>query len=559
MGQKVNPILLRSKYRKVDSSTSLISPPQNSEFSHSLIQDIEVKKFLYFLLLSKGIFLRSCTLKKTPEKVDVQLDMYFTSLFFKKSKLRWVKYFFRTMKKEETSFKKIKEVKGFVDTHFSIEKKKKKFKYIMKRKQSFLKKLRLGLRKGKKERKQALVFSRETKVKTSKEGKKQRSLLLIRNLLRREKEKDLTPFFKSSRLKKGEKKGNLISRLSVFKGNQILDVPSDKKLKTDGVKKLGKGKKSFKSRALSKSNKFSKLKKFGKLKKVNDFEILYNRRLFYILCYQKKKGLFVNKEEEQDAVSSFSQLHKKPGFDLVKTNLSKLSRFFGMRKLKYSFYSLCLRKFMRQKKRDQSLLQLNKFLGQVLQKYYGIEQVCVKMTSMQLFLLPFLKCQKKVFVKKLSSFERNRSLQKYFSETVELFYFLHVCFSKGNAFLLAKFIAYLLEKNRKQLIIVKFLRKCMQAFFTGVSRLSSKRLRKEKKNLSNKKIKKSSSLRFLAISGMRILIKGRLNKRRRTKKFLFSSGQFSLQTMDLGVDYYQTQANTIYGSFGIKVWIAKRK
>jgi hypothetical protein len=296
-----------------------------------------------------------------------------------------------------------------------------------------------------------------------------------------------------------------------------------------------------------------------KVKKLDDFEVLYNHRLFYALCYQKKKELFLNKEEDKESVFAISQIHSKPGFNLLKTNMPKLLRFFSMRKLKYSFLTLCLKKNLFSRKKSLSLLELNKFLCKSLQAYYGVEKVSVKLASAQLLLLPFLKRHKRKLLKKLFSFQRNRSLKKYFQETVELFYFVHICFSKGNAFLLAKFIAYMLEKNRRQLIFIKFLRKCVQCFFNGVSKISSKRLRRKRKKLLVQKTSNFLSQPFLAINGMRILIKGRVNKRRRSKKFLFSSGQFSLQTLDTCIDYYQTHANTIYGSFGIKVWISKRK
>lgn len=451
MGQKVHPVLFRSNYRKVDPSTSSISPPQNSYFSHLLVQEIESKKFLYFLLRSRGIFLRSCSITKTPGKLSVCLDLYFTSLFLKPSKMSWVKSFFKNMKKEHSLFKKIKEVKGFVETYeASSDTKNRKLKYFSKNKSKNLEK-----------KESKLSFSRKT--------------------------------------------------LKVYKS-----------------------------------------------RKLDDFEVLYSRRLFYALCYQKKKELFLDKKDDTESVFSVSQVHLKPGYNLVKTNMSKLSGFFSLRKLKYSFYSLSLRKFLSSREKSQSLLELNKFLCQSLQAYYGVEEVSVKLASAQMLILPFLKRHKKIFVKKLFAFQRNRSLKKYFHETVELFYFLHVCFSKGNAFLLAKFIAYMLEKNRKQLIIVRFLKKCVQCFFKGFSKTSRKGSAKKKKNFSLEKSLKYSSNSFLAINGMRILIKGRLNKRRRTKKFLLSSGQFSLQTLDTCIDYHQTHATTIYGSFGIKVWISKK-
>lgn len=39
---------------------------------------------------------------------------------------------------------------------------------------------------------------------------------------------------------------------------------------------------------------------------------------------------------------------------------------------------------------------------------------------------------------------------------------------------------------------------------------------------------------------------------------VIQEGQISLQTIRTPIDYYQTQAITLYGAFGIKVWLAKK-
>jgi hypothetical protein len=285
---------------------------------------------------------------------------------------------------------------------------------------------------------------------------------------------------------------------------------------------------------LKKKKYFHQKAKSQKAEQAENYGLVYKRRLFYFLLYQKQKSLRLG-QEDSESVFSVNQDHLKKGFDLVKTSFFKLTRLFGLRKLKYSFSTLFIRNFVDHKKKErQSLMNINKFLCQSLQNYYGIEEVSVKLRSTQLLFLPSFKFYRRFFIKELFYFKRSRDLKKYFLETLELLYFVFGSFGKGNASLLAKFIAYLMEKNRKQLFITKFLKKSLKLFFENLP-----------KNV-------------LAIEGIKILIKGRFNKRRRSKSLVLYQGQISLQSLDTVLDYSQTQAITIYGSFGIKVWISKR-
>ena len=177
---------------------------------------------------------------------------------------------------------------------------------------------------------------------------------------------------------------------------------------------------------------------------------------------------------------------------------------------------------------------MNKSLCQSLQHFTGAEEVEIQFLSNQLNYLSSFKLYKRVLLKEMFLFQRNRDLKKYFFETFETLYFVSITFGYGNARLLTKMIVFLLENVRKQLFIAKFLKKSFQVLF---EKLPS---------------------RSLAIEGIKVLIKGRFNKRRRTKKIVLHEGQISLQTLKTPIDYYQSQAVTIYGSFGIKVWISKK-
>ena len=101
-------------------------------------------------------------------------------------------------------------------------------------------------------------------------------------------------------------------------------------------------------------------------------------------------------------------------------------------------------------------------------------------------------------------------------------------FKTKNPQVLASFIARNLEKTRFQ-----------RAVFQGVSQ----------------------TVKFLfakndALKGIRIQIKGRLNKSKRTQKYVIQCGQVPSQTLTVPVFYAIDEANTFYGSMGIKIWVA---
>lgn len=513
MGQKVNPILFRSGLKK-NVNPFLVSPTRSHLFSHLLIQEIEIKNFLSFLLRSRGILLRSCKFSRTEEKFSLDLDLYFASLFGKESKLSWVRSTFKNMKKKYNELNKVKDLKIFLDSsQFSDERLKKiPFRRKLRKYSKFKSKFKSR-------------FNLESILKSKKEFRLKKKL----------RKKRIQNFI--CRVQKGFSNQSKLSIQRSFKYKSPLKLLKSFK-KTLCLRKLRiKPKKS--------SLKYMHFKKFKLkakgLKKSKLFNLVYKRRLFYFLLYKKKKGVEWGKNDDE-SLFSVNQSHLKSSSDFGRLSILKLYRLFALRKLKYNFSSLFLRNFISARKSfkrpvkiGQSLLDLNKLLCQSLQNYSGIEKVSIRLSSTQLSFLPSFKLYKKFLVRKLASLKRNRDFKNYFIETVELFYFVLGSFGQGNAALVAKYISRLLEKNRKQLLVVRFLKKCLQLFF--------------------EKMPKS----FLAVEGIRILMKGRFNKRRRTKKIVISQGQISLQTLDTCLDYSQTQAITLYGSFGIKVWISKRR
>ena len=58
--------------------------------------------------------------------------------------------------------------------------------------------------------------------------------------------------------------------------------------------------------------------------------------------------------------------------------------------------------------------------------------------------------------------------------------------------------------------------------------------------------------------GLKILISGRFNNAPRGSSRLIQYGRIPLQTVDVKIDYYQTEAFTPSGVFGVKVWICPK-
>jgi len=58
--------------------------------------------------------------------------------------------------------------------------------------------------------------------------------------------------------------------------------------------------------------------------------------------------------------------------------------------------------------------------------------------------------------------------------------------------------------------------------------------------------------------GLKIVVKGRFNKAPRARSICMHFGKFSLQSFDSRIDYYQSTAYTVNGTFGIKIWLCEK-
>lgn len=286
-------------------------------------------------------------------------------------------------------------------------------------------------------------------------------------------------------------------------------------------------------------NKLSRRKNFFRTitKRISSKALLsYKNRLFFFLTSRRNSETGLDNNVVGVLKKPTRSHYKNLAF--VRLSVLKLRRLFVLKKFKYNFRNYNLLNQIPNDLTKQTffdLLNLNKSLCKSLQYFCGVEEVQVNIFSNQLNYLPSFKLYQRRIYSDLVVFQRNKDLYTYFVETLESLYFIFVCFGYGNAYLLSCFLTFLLENTRKQIFVTKFIQKSLNVLFNVLPPES------------------------LAIDGIKILIKGRFNKRRRTKKIVLQEGQISLQTINTPIDYYQTQAITIYGSFGIKVWISKRQ
>lgn len=259
-----------------------------------------------------------------------------------------------------------------------------------------------------------------------------------------------------------------------------------------------------------------------------------HRFCFFLLVKKAREANFLKK----DSLSVLGSTKNSSESFFLRLKFNKLKKLFLIKKFNYTFQNYNLKNSLTSlnvKKDKINLLNLNKALCESLHNFTGFEDIHLKIYSTQLDFLPSFKLYQRVLHKKLFFFQRNKDLKKYFSESLETLYFILGTFGYGNASLLGKLISYMIENNRKHTQSVRFLKKSLQILFQKLPP------------------------NFFAVDGIKILIKGRFNKRRRTKTIVLQQGQISLQTIKTPIDYHQTQAITLYGAFGIKIWLAKRQ
>ena len=125
---------------------------------------------------------------------------------------------------------------------------------------------------------------------------------------------------------------------------------------------------------------------------------------------------------------------------------------------------------------------------------------------------------------------RRESRNQFFKETVNILVISVI--RKNSAGLLAEFIAYQLSIMKRHSFFLIFVKRFL---ITLIS----------KKKFSN-------------ISGIKFVIKGRINGVPRARKQIYETGKVPIQTIDSNIDYHQATSYTPNGTFGVKVWICQK-
>nr|YP_009579082.1 ribosomal protein S3 [Vischeria stellata]QBK36861.1 ribosomal protein S3 [Vischeria stellata] len=295
---------------------------------------------------------------------------------------------------------------------------------------------------------------------------------------------------------------------------------------------------------------FTPYKKKSYIFKNKIFKNFFNKKTLKILFLTKtKKNIYILHYYEKYLFIFFSEYiklypTKKDIFPYIvkRSNLTKLRKIFLLKlqapvyikKFNLNFFIFYLKNTHSRSftKFNPNFLSLHHSLCKSLHNYTGIENIKLKFYSTQLLFMPSLRLYLRFFLKELFFFKRNKALSAYFYNVIEIVYFVLSTYGIGNAKLLAYHISHLLENTRKHLDVVKFLKKVIDLYFMKIPKL-------------------------LVINGIRVLITGRFNKRQRSKSVLIQKGEICLHTFTKSIDYYQTQAVTFCGSFGIKIWFAK--
>jgi hypothetical protein len=136
----------------------------------------------------------------------------------------------------------------------------------------------------------------------------------------------------------------------------------------------------------------------------------------------------------------------------------------------------------------------------------------------------------KIVFKQLKKFIKN----SFFKEAINIL-FISISKRKSSK-LLAEFISYQFKLNQIKSDQIAISRK--DNYFLGF-------LKQSIKLLINTEISR--------LTGAKITIKGRFNRAPRAKKIIMQFGKFSLQSINSKIDYFQSTAYTINGTFGIKV------
>nr|YP_009186120.1 ribosomal protein S3 [Skeletonema marinoi]ALO71427.1 ribosomal protein S3 [Skeletonema marinoi] len=142
----------------------------------------------------------------------------------------------------------------------------------------------------------------------------------------------------------------------------------------------------------------------------------------------------------------------------------------------------------------------------------------------------------RITFKQLRKFVRN----SFFKEAINILFITVI--KRKSAKLLAEFISDQFRLNQLKTDQIAISRK--DNYFLGFLKQSLKLL---------------ITSEVSSLTGIKIVIKGRFNRAPRARSVILQFGKFSLQSFDSKIDYFQSTAYTINGTFGIKVWTCENK
>ena len=249
--------------------------------------------------------------------------------------------------------------------------------------------------------------------------------------------------------------------------------------------------------------------------------------------YSKKSLLYFKRLQTQVKISKKKKkkkkilLHKK-FFNNKKVNLKK---FHKERKEKNKA-NLLSYKFG--KNQTISLKEFQEILLENLAKYTKNKvNICVTLQN--------LNSAKQLSQSQIKDFKSTfRQLRKFvknsfFKEAINIL-FISVL-KRKSAKLLAEFISDQFRLNQLRTDQIAISRK--DNYFLGFLKQSIKLLIKSE---------------ISGLTGIKIVIKGRFNRAPRARSVIIQFGKFSLQSFNSKIDYFQSTAYTINGTFGVKVW-----
>lgn len=208
---------------------------------------------------------------------------------------------------------------------------------------------------------------------------------------------------------------------------------------------------------------------------------------------------------------------------LCKNDISTIKRF-KILKLYKKHLALKKNKFFK-----------NVILNNFLNKFFKNLELFYNIFNIKLIIqpinnnVPYLLNKKKydVIKKKLLKLKKYQK-NNFFKEGVNIIFSL--INKNKSAFLFANFLSVVLKKLKYHNFFLKFVKTALTVFLSD-------------KTISSK------------IKGIKMKIKGRLNKAPRAKNKIVKIGNVPIFTIDSKIDYSETTAYTLNGTLGVKVWI----